>query len=73
AVVSLTLTPSLCGRYLRRHEVVEKPSRLGLALDRFHAGMLRGYTRALNFSLRHALMFSLTPLVLIFATYLLFG
>ncbi|HXD38597.1 MAG TPA: efflux RND transporter permease subunit, partial [Rhodanobacter sp.] len=73
AVISLTLTPALCGRFLSGHREPEKPSRLGLALDRFHAGMLRWYTRALGFSLRHALVLSLTPLLLIVATFFLFG
>jgi len=75
ALVSLTLTPALCGRFLNGHAAKEKarPSRLARALDGFHAGMLRVYTRALNFSLRHALLFSLTPLVLIVATFYLFG
>ncbi|MFC5438469.1 efflux RND transporter permease subunit [Rhodanobacter ginsenosidimutans] len=73
AVVSLTLTPALCGRFLSGHREPEKPSRLGLALDRFHAGMLRVYTRSLNFALRHALMLSLTPLLLIAATFFLLG
>ncbi|EIL88000.1 acriflavin resistance protein [Rhodanobacter fulvus Jip2] len=73
AVISLTLTPALCGRFLNGHREPEEPSRLGLALDRFHAGMLRVYTRALGFSLRHALALSLTPLLLIAATFFLFG
>ena len=72
ALVSLTLTPSLCGLFLRGHGVA-RPSRIGRALDRFHAGMLRVYTRSLDFALRHALALSLTPLVLIAATYFLFG
>ncbi|MDO1529966.1 efflux RND transporter permease subunit [Fulvimonas sp. R45] len=71
-LVSLTLTPSLCGRFLRGHREPEKPSRLGAALERFHAGMLRVYTRALDFSLRHVLALSLTPLALILATFFLF-
>jgi multidrug efflux pump len=75
ALVSLTLTPALCGRFLGGHaaEQAAPPSRLARALDGFHAGMLRVYTRALNFSLRHALAFSLTPLALIVATFFLFG
>ncbi|WP_426661666.1 efflux RND transporter permease subunit [Rhodanobacter aciditrophus] len=73
ALVSLTLTPALCGRFLNGHDDRAAPSRLGRALDRFHAGMLAVYSRALNFSLRHALVFSLTPLVLIVATFFLFG
>jgi len=75
ALVSLTLTPALCGRFLGGHAAKEQapPSRLARALDGFHAGMLRIYTRALDFSLRHALAFSLTPLALIVATFYLFG
>ncbi|MGB3463200.1 efflux RND transporter permease subunit [Rhodanobacter lindaniclasticus] len=73
AVVSLTLTPALCGRFLGGHR-----ARAGAAhvrshvLDRFHAGMLRVYRRALDFSLRHVLAFALTPLALIAATFYLF-
>src|SRR6185312_14463658 len=44
----------------------------GHVLDRFHAGMLRVYRKALEFSLRHALLFALTPLALIVATIYLF-
>jgi multidrug efflux pump len=75
ALVSLTLTPALCGRFLRGHREQEAkpPSRLARSLDGFHERMLAVYSRALNFSLRHALLFSLTPLVLIAATYLLLG
>ncbi len=75
ALVSLTLTPALCGRFLRGHagQAQPAPSRLGRLLDRFHAGMLAIYSRALNFSLRHALAFALTPLALIVATFFLFG
>jgi multidrug efflux pump len=78
ALVSLTLTPALCGRFLSGHHApgqhaAKPPSKLGKALDTFHAGMLRIYSRALNFSLRHALLFSLTPLVLIVATFFLIG
>ncbi|MCX7515260.1 efflux RND transporter permease subunit [Frateuria hangzhouensis] len=72
ALISLTLTPALCGLFLSGHAVA-RPSRMGAALDRFHAGMLRVYTRSLDFALRHALALSLTPLVLIAATWFLFG
>ncbi|MGV8961516.1 MAG: efflux RND transporter permease subunit [Stenotrophomonas sp.] len=72
-VVSLTLTPALCSRFLSAHREPEKPSRLGHLLDRGHAGMLRLYTVALDFSLRHALLLALTPLLLIVVTGFLFG
>ncbi|MDE2157115.1 MAG: efflux RND transporter permease subunit [Xanthomonadaceae bacterium] len=78
ASVSLTLTPALCGRFLsgrRAHAPggsgpLRRPGR---GLDAFHAGLLRLYARALDFSLRHALAFALTPLLLIVATFFLLG
>ena len=75
AAVSLTLTPALCGRFLSGHRVraqsAQQPA-TSHALDRFHAGMLRIYRKALDYSLRHALLFALTPLALIVATFYLF-
>jgi len=73
AVVSLTLTTSLCGHFLNGHEHDRPVSRLGRALEGFQDGMLRIYTRTLDFSLRHVLIFALSPLALIVATVLLFG
>ncbi|ATS22714.1 acriflavin resistance protein [Xanthomonas phaseoli pv. phaseoli] len=67
-LVSLTLTPALCSRFLSPHAEPEKPGRFGAWLDRMHERMLRVYTVALDFSLRHALLLSLTPLLLIAAT-----
>src|SRR5262249_32380375 len=74
-LVSLSLTPSLCGRFLRAHDdrKRQEPPRLHRALDKFHEGMLGIYTTALNFSLRHTLLFALTPLALIVATVFLAG
>ncbi|KOR43216.1 acriflavin resistance protein [Xanthomonas oryzae] len=72
-LVSLTLTPALCSRFLSAHAEPEKPGRLGVWLDRMHERMLRVYTVALDFSLRHALLLSLTPLLLIAATIFLVG
>ncbi|MFC6840391.1 efflux RND transporter permease subunit [Xanthomonas theicola] len=73
AVVSLTLTPALCSRFLSAHAEPERPGRFGAWLERGHAGMLRVYTVALDFSLRHALLLALTPLLLIAATVFLAG
>lgn len=72
-LVSLTLTPALCSRFLSAHTAPETPSRFGAWLDRMHDRMLAVYTVALDFSLRHALLLSLTPLVLIAATIFLGG
>ncbi|WP_126971922.1 efflux RND transporter permease subunit [Xanthomonas sp. BRIP62411] len=72
-LVSLTLTPALCSRFLSAHTEPEKPSRFGAWLDRLHERMLAVYTVALDFSLRHALLLSLTPLLLIAATVFLGG
>ncbi|MGB3392998.1 MAG: efflux RND transporter permease subunit [Stenotrophomonas sp.] len=73
AIVSLTLTPALCARFLQPHEAHVRESRLNRLLDRAHEGMLRAYTVALDFSLRHALLLALTPLLLIVATFYLAG
>jgi multidrug efflux pump len=72
AVVSLTLTPSLCAVFLRP-EAEREPSRLGRALDRFHEGMLSVYRKALDWALRHPGRMSLSPLILIVVTVVLFG
>jgi len=73
ALVSLTLTTSLCGQFLSSHEQDKPTTRVGIALEKFQAGMLGVYSRCLKFSLKHALAFSLTPLVLIGITIFLFG
>jgi multidrug efflux pump len=73
AVVSLTLTPALCSRFLSAHAEPARPGRFGAWLERVHAGMLRVYTVALDFSLRHALLLALTPLLLIAASVFLAG
>ncbi len=62
AVISLTLTPMMCGRLLRPHRET-KPGRA----DRFFGGMLERYRRSLVVSLRHQ------PLVLGLAVLTLLG
>ncbi len=73
AVVSLTLTPSLCGVFLSPQPERAGVSPIGRVLDRVHAGMLGLYRRALNVTLRHPRVFALMPLVLVVITYFLFG
>ena len=70
AIVSLTLTPALCGRFLKPHAAAT-PSRLGAWLDRFHAGMLAGYRRLLDHALRWPRLTALQPLLLIVVTVVL--
>ena len=72
ALVSLTLTPSLCGHFLRAHDDAKPPSKFGLKLERFHERMLGVYRAALDWTLRHALVMALTPLALIVLTIFLF-
>jgi multidrug efflux pump len=74
-LVSLTLTPALCGRFLRHHEAEAKatPSKLSRMLDGFHAGMLKVYTRTLDWSLyRHPKLMAWSPLALLALTIYLF-
>ena len=73
ALVSLTLTPALCARFLEPHAEHVRESRLNRVLDAVHGGMLRIYVHALDFSLRHALLLAITPLLLIVATVFLVG
>ncbi|MGE7137356.1 efflux RND transporter permease subunit [Luteibacter sp. NPDC031894] len=73
ALVSLTLTPSLCAHFLTAHKDDKPESRLGRALERGHARLLGAYRRALDWTLRHALLMALTPLILIGITIVLAG
>ncbi|HKZ11201.1 MAG TPA: efflux RND transporter permease subunit [Rhodanobacteraceae bacterium] len=73
-LVSLTLTPALCGRFLSHHAETEHgPSLLSRILDRFHAGMLRAYTVTLDWTLhRHPRLMAWSPLLLLGLTIFLF-
>ncbi len=52
AVVSLTLTPMMCARLLKHHPA-EQHGRLYRASERFFAGMVGAYGRALQVVLDH--------------------
>jgi HAE1 family hydrophobic/amphiphilic exporter-1 len=52
AFVSLTLTPTLCAQFLRDTKHA-RHGRLYLAIERGFDSVLRGYTRGLDFVLRH--------------------
>ena len=62
-LVSLTLTPSLCGLFLgHRTTEARGPTRLSRALDAFHAGLLAIYTRTLDWTLhRHPKLMAWSP------------
>ena len=51
-IVSLTLTPMLCSRYLK-HTANEKHGRVFQAFERFFAALLSGYERSLRQAMRH--------------------
>jgi len=52
-VVSLTLTPMLCARWLV-HQGVERPGRLQTLSDRVFGWLRRGYGRTLDWALAHS-------------------
>ncbi|MGB7022377.1 MAG: efflux RND transporter permease subunit [Candidatus Acidiferrales bacterium] len=51
-LVSLTLTPMLCSRFLKPH-IGEKHGRMYNGLERMFTGMLRSYEVTLRWSMRH--------------------
>jgi multidrug efflux pump len=72
AIVSLTLTPALCG-YLLKHEPVPPPppGRIELAVERFDRGLLRMYERALDWAMHHRRIMRWQPLLLLLLTFAL--
>ncbi|MEO6798586.1 MAG: efflux RND transporter permease subunit, partial [Rhodanobacter sp.] len=72
AIVSLTLTPALCG-YLLKHEPVPPPApgRLERAMERFDRGLLLHYERALDWAMRHRRLMRWQPLLLLLLTFAL--
>ena len=72
AIVSLTLTPALCGRLLKHEEPQErKPGRLERAVASFDGALLRIYERALDWSMHHRHLMRWQPLLLLVLTGLL--
>jgi len=72
AVVSLTLTPMICGRFIRR---LPRPRETWLdrRVEPFFEGMIRAYERSLTYALRHQwlmLLVTLTTLVLTINLYI---
>ena len=69
--VSLFLTPSLCAVFLKPDTPHAPPGKLARWLDNQHGRMLRGYSVVLDFSLRHARIVALIPLLLVGLTIVL--
>ncbi|NKJ22462.1 efflux RND transporter permease subunit [Dyella sp. SG609] len=75
AIVSLTLTPALCGRYLSLEHPDGKPaSALSRLAERFDGWLLHVYERSLDWAMRHrGLMRWQPPLLLVLTGVLAFA
>jgi hydrophobic/amphiphilic exporter-1 (mainly G- bacteria), HAE1 family len=71
-VVSLTLTPMLCSRFLRAVSHRRNPGRLLKATERIFDGMLDIYDHSLQWVLRHRLLILAFSIVILIATGYLF-
>ncbi|WP_267225792.1 efflux RND transporter permease subunit [Dyella silvae] len=70
AVISLTLTPALCGRYLSLESAGgREPSRFERALARFDRSLHRIYERALDWAMRHRRLMRWQPVILLALTF----
>ncbi len=70
ALVSLTLTPALCGlsAQARAEPAQRTPGRIERALERFDRGLLRIYERALDWAMHHRRIMRWQPLILLLLT-----
>jgi hydrophobic/amphiphilic exporter-1 (mainly G- bacteria), HAE1 family len=71
-VVSLTLTPMLCSRFLKESGHQRNPGRLFRATERIFDGMLNIYDYSLQWVLRHRLQILVFSIVILIATGYLF-
>ena len=70
-IVSLTLTPSLCGRFLRASKMKASHSRFEAIAERGFDALLNRYQRGLDWALRHrGLMLAVTLGTLVLTLYL---
>jgi multidrug efflux pump len=69
AVISLTLTPALCGRYLTLENAGGRvPNRMERALERFDRWLHHIYQTALDWAMRHRRLMRWQPLILLTLT-----
>ncbi|HET8555006.1 MAG TPA: efflux RND transporter permease subunit [Rhodanobacteraceae bacterium] len=74
AIVSLTLTPTLCAHYLRADRIPQsgsEPTRWQNALARFDARLLHIYERMLDWAMRHRRLMRWQPALLLGLTLVL--
>jgi HAE1 family hydrophobic/amphiphilic exporter-1 len=69
-IVSITLTPMLCSRFLK---VVHSKKGLASLMDRAFDGLLLGYRHSLGLVLRHRLIVLAISMAVLFATARMFG
>jgi multidrug efflux pump len=72
-VVSLTTTPMMCARILRREAEDKKHNRWYLASERVFAWMAHRYERSLNWALRHTRIMMLIMFAVIGFNFYLYG
>ena len=66
-IVSLTLTPMMCARILKKsahEETYKKPSKIGIICENFFNSLHDSYAKSLNWALRH----NIIMMLLLFAT-----
>ncbi len=69
ALVSLTLTPALCGRYLLPEKPGERtPGKLEAIVERFDRQLLRIYERGLDWAMHHRRIMRWQPPILLILT-----
>ena len=73
ALVSLTLTPALCGSWLAGDDLhaVRRPGRLERWAERFDQGFLRLYERGLDWAMKHRRLMRWQPPILLVLTIVL--
>jgi len=73
-IVSLTLTPMMCARFLKAHKPgeTEQHGRLYMLMERGFDGLLQAYRRGLEFVLRHQFLTLLSFIATLAATVALF-
>ncbi|MFC5438520.1 efflux RND transporter permease subunit [Rhodanobacter ginsenosidimutans] len=71
ALVSLTLTPALCGAWLAHESGTRTPGRLERMAERFDGSLLRIYERALDWAMHHRRVMRWQPILLLVLTVVL--